>query len=178
MTKFDEAQQRKIAAWIAEGLSLADIQKRIASELGANLTYMEVRFMVDDLKLVPKDAARPKEDKLAALAAPTSKGAGQPGADSTPIAGSPGGSREAESAPASATDAAGRGVSVVVDTVARPGALVSGSVRFSDAQTGTWYMDQYGRLGVVPAKQGYKPSAADMTAFQQTLETELSRLGY
>jgi len=176
--KLDEAQQQKVAAWVAEGLALADIQKRIASELGVSLTYMEVRFMVDDLKLVPKDAARPKEDKLSSLAAPTLKGEGQASPASTPTAGSRGNALAAGPAAASQADAAGRGVSVVVDTVARPGALVSGSVRFSDGQTGGWYMDQDGRLGVAPAQQGYKPSPADMTAFQQALETELSRLGY
>jgi hypothetical protein len=68
-------------------------------------------------------------------------------------------------------------VSVTVDTVARPGALVSGGVRFSDGQTGTWYMDQMGRLGVAPTQQGYKPNAADVQAFQDALETELSKLG-
>jgi len=176
--KLDESQQRKFAAWVAEGLALSDIQKRLASELGVNLTYMEVRFMVDDLKLVPKDAARPKEEKIPTLAAPTNRAESQAGAGADPLASSRGNSPAAETAPASAADPAGRGVSVVVDTVARPGALVSGSVRFSDGQTGGWYMDQYGRLGVAPAQQGYKPSAADMTAFQQALETELSRLGY
>lgn len=176
--KLDEAQLRKVAAWVAEGLSLADIQKRIASELGVSLTYMELRFMVDDLKLVPKDAARPKENKLPTLPAPVKTAEGQESAGAAPPGSSRGGSPASGPAPPAGADAAGRGVSVVVDTVARPGALVSGSVRFSDGQTGGWYMDQYGRLGVAPAKQGYKPSPADMTAFQQALETELSRLGY
>ena len=174
--KLDEAQQRKVAAWVAEGLGLPEIQKRLASELGVNLTYMEVRFMVDDLKLVPKDAARPKEDKIPTLTAPTQQGGGHEGA--APLASARGASTAPGSSPASATDSAGRGVSVAVDTVARPGALVSGSVRFSDGQSGAWHMDQDGRLGVAPAQQGYKPSAGDMTAFQQALETELSRLGY
>lgn len=174
----DEAQQRKVAGWIAEGLALADIQKRLASELGLSLTYMEVRFIVDDLKLVPKDAGRPKEEKIPTLAQPATKAEDQDRAGAASLAGSRGNSPATGPAPATATDAAGGGVSVVVDTVARPGALVSGSVRFSDGQTGGWYMDQFGRLGVAPAKQGYKPSAADMAAFQQALENELSRLGY
>jgi len=176
--KLDEAQQRKVATWVAEGLALADIQKRLASELGVSLTYMEVRFMVDDLKLVPKDAARPKENKLPTLPAPANSAEGQESAGAAPPGSPRGGSPAPGPARPAAADPAGRGVSVVVDTVARPGALASGSVRFSDGQTGGWYMDQDGRLGVAPAQQGYKPSAADMTAFQQALETELSRLGY
>ena len=48
-----------MTAWIAEGLKLAEIQNRIASELGVQMTYMDVRLLVDDLKLVPKDEERP-----------------------------------------------------------------------------------------------------------------------
>ena len=39
--KLDDTQKQKITAWIAEGLKLADIQKRMASELGLTLTYMQ-----------------------------------------------------------------------------------------------------------------------------------------
>jgi len=176
--KLDEEQQRKVAGWVAEGLGLADIQKRLASELGVSMTYMEVRFMVDDLKLVPKDTARPKEEKIPTLPAPTNRAQAQDSAEAALPSSSRGKPKASEDALAPAADKAARGVSVVVDTVARPGALVSGSVRFSDGQVGGWYMDQFGRLGVAPAQQGYKPSAADMTAFQQALETELSRLGF
>jgi hypothetical protein len=69
-------------------------------------------------------------------------------------------------------------VTVGVDTVARPGAMVSGSVTFSDGQKGTWYLDQFGRLGVSAEKQGYKPSPADVESFQTELEKELAKLGY
>ncbi len=56
----DESQKKQVSAWIADGMKLAEIQKRLVSEFGVNLTYMEVRFLVDDLKLVPKDPAPPK----------------------------------------------------------------------------------------------------------------------
>ena len=69
-------------------------------------------------------------------------------------------------------------VSVGVDQIARPGAIVSGKVTFSDGQKAEWYLDQTGRLGVVPAKQGYKPSAADVQEFQIALQQELAKLGY
>src|SRR5438552_3017604 len=44
--KIDDAQKQKISAWIAEGAKLADIQKRIQSEFGLAMTYMEVRLLV------------------------------------------------------------------------------------------------------------------------------------
>ena len=55
----DEAQRQQVAKWISEGAKLSEIQKRLL-ELGVKLTYMEVRFLVDDLKLTPKDPEPPK----------------------------------------------------------------------------------------------------------------------
>ena len=43
-----------------QGAKLSEIQTRLASEFGLKLTYMEVRFLVDDLKLTPKDPEPPK----------------------------------------------------------------------------------------------------------------------
>src|SRR6266404_2797197 len=51
----DEGQRKKVAEWIGQGLKLSEIQTRLVSELGVKMTYMDVRFLVDDLKLVPKD---------------------------------------------------------------------------------------------------------------------------
>jgi hypothetical protein len=68
-------------------------------------------------------------------------------------------------------------VSVGVDHLTRPGALVSGSVTFSDGKSAAWYLDQTGRLAVVPAERGYKPSAADVQAFQMELQNELQKQG-
>ncbi len=55
----DETQQRKVAGWINEGLKLAEIQKRLESEFGLRITYLDVRLLVDDLKLKPKDPPPP-----------------------------------------------------------------------------------------------------------------------
>lgn len=164
----DDAQKKAVTSWIADGQKLSDIQKRLATEFGLNLTYMEVRFLVDDLKLVPKDPP-PKLEKNLPL---TNSG-------TTPAAAMDEEKPLAETAPSDvpAPTAAGK-VSVQVDTVARPGALVSGSMTFSDGQGGIWYLDQMGRLGIGPKQQGYKPSPADLQAFQQALEKELSKIGF
>src|SRR5262245_47517741 len=61
----DDAQKQKVTGWIKEGLKLSEIQCNLASEFGIHLTYMEVRFLVDDLKLTPKDQlAVPPEKKV------------------------------------------------------------------------------------------------------------------
>lgn len=154
-----EEQRQKVAAWIAQGGKLSEIQNRLATEFGIKLTYMEARFLVDDLKLVPKDPEPPKAEEPAAAALLQTK----------PVTG---GTPEEISAPTASK------VSVTVDQITRPGALVSGKVTFSDGQTGEWYLDQAGRLGVVPKQQGYKPSAADVQDFQLALQQEVAKLGY
>jgi hypothetical protein len=73
---------------------------------------------------------------------------------------------------------AGGRVAVSVDQIARPGSLVSGKVTFTDGQQADWYLDQSGRLGVVPKQQGYKPAAIDVQEFQLALQDEMAKLGF
>ena len=127
------------------------------------LTYIEVRLLVDDLKLTPKDPEPPKP--AASIAAPDT------------IAKAPEALEEAAPTPPTPPGAADS-VSVTVAKLARPGTLVSGNVTFSDGITAEWYLDQAGRLGVVPKQQGYKPAAADVQQFQMALEGELAKLGF
>ena len=159
----DEAQRQRITAWVLQGAKLSEIQSRLAEEFGQRLTYMEVRLLVDDLKLTLKD---PEPPKPAAIVNP------QPAATPTKPADAPQNPPTAE--PSSATGK----VSVSVDQLTRPGSIVSGKVTFSDNQQADWYLDQTGRLGVVPKQQGYKPSAADVQQFQMALEKEISRMGF
>jgi hypothetical protein len=161
MMNVDEAQRKKVAEWIAHGLKLSEIQTRLQAELGLKLTYMEVRLLVDDLKLTPKDIepAKPPQSPLAAAGTSTAKPGAVAPKTEAPVA-KPG------------------GVSVAVDQLARPGALVSGKVTFSDGNKAEWYLDQAGRLGLVPQQTGYRPPAGDVQQFQMALETELSKLGF
>ena len=156
--KLDEAQRLTVARWIADGAKLSEIQSRLAAEFGLKLTYMEARFLVDDLKLTPKDPEPPKAVEPAAPA--------KPALETKPVPPAPGG-----------TPGGGK-VSVSVDQITKPGAIVSGKVTFSDGQTAEWYLDQAGRLGVVPKQPGYKPSAADVQEFQLALQQEVAKLGY
>ncbi len=151
------AEQQVIARqWIADGMKLSDFQKRLEADFGVKLTYMETRFLVDDLKVLPKDPEPPKQEEpkpeanAAAGASPT---------DSPGVPAGPG------------------GVTLTVDAVTRPGTLVSGRVTFSDGQGGMWYLDQYGRPGFGPDTKGYRPSPTDMQEFQMALEKELMRMG-
>ena len=156
----DDAQRSKVIEWIGQGLKLSDIQNRLISEFDLRVTYMEVRFLVDDLKLTPKDP-EPVKPAAGVLTADTA----------IPAAAQP-----AAPAPAPATPKPG-GVAVSVDQLTRPGAVVSGKVTFSDGMMAEWYIDQMGRIGLAPQKQGYRPPAADVQQFQAALDAELSRIG-
>jgi hypothetical protein len=156
-----EEQRQRVAAWITQGAKLSEIQTRLASEFGVKVTYMEARFLVDDLKLTPKDPEPPK------AVVPEAK----PVVDAVPP-------NQALPAEDPALPPLGGKVSVGVDQITRPGAVVSGKVTFSDGQTAEWYLDQTGRLGVVPKQQGYKPSPADVQDFQLALQQEVAKLGY
>ena len=69
-------------------------------------------------------------------------------------------------------------VAVKVDSITRPGAMVSGSATMSDGKKVDWYLDQYGRLGMVPPEPGYRPQQSDLVEFQAALEKELMKQGY
>jgi hypothetical protein len=147
----DEKQRHAVAAWINDGLKLSEIQKRLETDFGLRVTYLEVRLLVDDLKLKPKDPPPPPKPATLAAPEPTALPPGVPGSG---------------------------GVSVTVDQLTKPGALVSGKVKFSDGKTAEWFLDQTGRLGLAPAEKGYKPPPADLQEFQIALQTELQKLGF
>ena len=156
-----EEQRQRVSAWILEGAKLSEIQNRLLSEFKLKFTYMEVRFLVDDLKLTPKDPEPPK-----VVAPPPTAPAANPA------------KLTAEKSPAPEGTLPASGVSVSVDQITKPGAMISGTVKFSDGQIADWYLDQTGRLGVVPKQAGYKPSADDVQDFQLALQQEVAKLGY
>ena len=65
-----------------------------------------------------------------------------------------------------------------LDRLVVPGAMVSGDVTFSDGVKARWLIDQMGRFGLDPETPGYRPTPADLQAFQAQLRSELKRHGY
>ncbi len=151
MHEFSEEQKQAIAAWIESGQTIADVQKRVREEFEVSLTYMETRFLVDDLRLLPKDPEEPEPKKP---------------------------EDEAQEADLLGDEAPAGGVQVTMDQITKPGTLVSGKVRFSDGGKADWYLDQMGRLGLTAAKEGYRPSEPDLIEFQQQLQKLVAGPGY
>lgn len=153
-----DEQKEQVIRWIGEGQKLADVQRRLGEEFDVRLTYMEARFLIDDLKVTPHDAPEPPKSPITAdFPAPTGASPVVASADATP-------------------PAAGK-IALIVDEITKPGTLVSGSVTFSDGGKADWYLDQTGRLGMNPAQPGYRPPDPDINEFQIALDRELTRLG-
>ncbi|MCS1409500.1 MAG: hypothetical protein M2R45_02682 [Verrucomicrobia subdivision 3 bacterium] len=162
----DEIQKATVRDWIETGLGLSEIQSKLNAEFGASMTYMEVRFLVDDLGILPKDP-----ETEAVLEAADPKPASREDVSSS-MTGESGGD---EAAPGDFGDPMGPGgnVSVTVDQITRAGAQASGRVTFSDGKGAGWTLDQFGRLGLSADEPGYKPPQEDVMAFQVKLQKEL-----
>ena len=49
--ELSDAQKAAVTKWIQEGRSLADVQRSLREDLEISMTYMDVRFLVDDLDI-------------------------------------------------------------------------------------------------------------------------------
>ena len=183
----NDQQREAVTRWIAAGDTLAQVQRKLDEEFKLSLTYIDVRFLVDDLGLELKSPAPKKPAAPAAPAVPAAEPAAKKGLFDK-LKDAVGGRPDAEEPldeeppPELAPDPAAApfgasSVKLEVDRLTRPGSLVSGTVTFSDGVTGKWGMDQYGRL-MVDAGKGYKPTPADIQAFQTELSSQLQRMGY
>ncbi|CAA6696780.1 MULTISPECIES: hypothetical protein [unclassified Lentimonas] len=144
-----DSQKTTVSTWISEGKSLADVQRLLREEFSISMTYMDVRFLVDDLDIVfaePEPEA-PEEDNVedAEVVDPEVSGA----------------------------------VMVDVDAIPRPGALVNGSVVFSDGVKLGWQLSSAGQLGLIPGDDPtYRPNPEDVQDFQTQLQEILQQKGY
>lgn len=194
-------QKAAVSGWIAAGENLSAVQKKLREQFSVSMTYMEVRFLVDDLNLNLKDPA-PKADATdvtkpmpapgtrtpgpaparSQTAGPAAAGADEdlvPADDSA----APGDDADDDAFDESedALPAGGAGnVTVDVDKVTlNPGAIASGSVTFSDGVTAKWIVDNYGRPGFTEvSKPGYRPKSDDAQAFMQELSLQLQKRGF
>lgn len=145
-----EDQVAKLHQWAAEGEQLADLQKRMKEEFSLNVTYMDMRFVSLDLGIEIVSPEVEEEPEVVVEEAPANGGEGPPVIPVGPV-------------------------SVTVDRIATPGAMVSGRVRFSDGETGRWMIDEMGRPSLDPDTAGYQPTHEDLVAFQGELRKALEQ---
>ena len=163
-----DTQREAVADWFAAGSSLDEIQKRIKSEFGLHLTYLDVRLLVAELP-------QPEEAKAGGEGAGTAGmeplGTDQEISDGTgePLGTDDGTGEPPDDAQDSNEAQTVSAPTVTIDALMLPGTIASGDVTFSDGKTGKWYLDQMGRLGIGNLPEGYRPSPTDAALFQQQL---------
>lgn len=164
--KLSPEQLAKVRHWAESGESLSNIQKLMETELSLRMTYMDVRFLIDDLGIeLGSKAPAPKKQEEKKSAPAT-----QSAAEEIPA-------EEAAEDEAEEMELSGA-VQVEADVINRPGTVLSGSVTFSDGTKAKWYLDQMGRLGLDGVDKGYRPSAEDVQDFQMELQKILQKKGY
>ena len=178
-----ENQIESVKKWVSDGACIGEVQKRLASEWGVSMTYMEVRFLIDDIgaELVSKNEPQGSEPDISESAAKMQNVAGDSDFDSDGgQAGefsSPDGYDSADSVDAGGSmegdSAEGGSVSVSLSPIQRPDCIVSGDAVFSDGSKAEWKIDRLGQLSLIP-EEGKKPPQEDMYEFQRKLQEVLS----
>jgi hypothetical protein len=189
-------QQQAVSGWITAGDNLSAVQKKLAEQFQISMTYRDVRFLVDDLNLALKDPAPKVDTSDVSKAQAVKPAASEPGRAPAEKKGFFDKAKEklglakdeteadvagedlADADLADAVPAGGVGVEVDKVTLI-PGALASGTVKFTDGVTGKWVVDQYGRPGFTEvSKPNYRPSPADAQSFMQELSAQLQKRGF
>ena len=150
----NDERDQLIAKLLGEGKSLSDVQKILQDEYDMQITYMELRLISSDL-----DVNWEKCDKN--QSPPLNKVIDKDNLDNTPAGDAAWGNN-------------GEGQTVVsVSKVVRPGAVVSGDVKFKSGATADWQLDPLGRLGLNPSGNSEKPTEDDVKEFQVELQKAL-----
>ena len=157
--ELSDAKKAVVTKWIQEGRSLADVQRLLREDHQISMTYMDVRFLVDDLDIEVANN-EPEAPELPEVEAAE---------DAT-----------AEPVEAELVDEGSNGaVTIDVDAIMRPGSLVSGTVVFSDGVSLGWQLSAAGQLGLIPGEDSeYRPSPEDLQSFQSQLEEVLRKRGF
>lgn len=171
--ELSEQQRQAVREWVAAGASLSDVQRSLKNDFNLTLTYMDVRLLVLDIGAAVKDKPEPQPPK-AETPKPPPDAASPEDPYAEELEHEPGAPAEEGALPPGAAP----NVALTLDRLVVPGAMVSGTVVFSDGVKARWLIDQYGRFGLEPETPGYKPSNADLQAFQMQLRGELQRHGY
>lgn len=181
----DKERNAFILECLSQGMSLSELQDQLAQQHDIHMTYMELRMLTADLQVnwekqdAKAQAAKTKNAPAASQPAPGAPANGaqeeMPGDfdDEAPMADDP--PEEASDAPETpAKNAVLRSKTTVeVSKVVRPGAAMSGTVKFGSGASGEWYLDQYGRLGFNPDEGSGNPDQQDVQEFQLELQKAL-----
>ena len=140
--------KRFVAQKLHEGVKLTEIQNMLVDELDCKMTFLELRLLAAELEDVDWSQFDPQEKKNEA--------------------------EEAAAGDVQAAPAVGTGeTKVEISRLARPGAMMHGTVSFASGASAEWIIDQMGQLGLDKV-QG-EPTQEDLKAFQDELRKMLQQ---
>lgn len=145
-----EDQVSKIRSWAESGDGVPEIQKKLRDEFDIRVTYLETRFLLEDLKieLLPTPEPEPKKEE------------------------------EPDGVDEEVEEAVEGAVKMSVDSLLRPGAIISGKADFGGGKVVSWWLDQMGRLGMDAGDPDFRPSEEQVLSFQTELQKVLRKNGY
>ena len=197
-SSLSDEQSAAVRQWAEEGADLAAIQKRLDEEFEVRLTFMDTRFLIADLGIELAEEEEPEPEPEPEPAAVVGAGAdaggdpagpgaegmieaevidgardhSEPQAAESPVADDPQGQSDGEGDDESAS------ATVTISEVQRPGVMISGTVTFDSGDKAEWYLDQMGQLGMNPEAPEFRPSPAQMRAFQMELQKAAQQKGF
>jgi len=158
----NEERKPIVARLLKDGQTLSQVLDYLHKEKSDSITYMELRLLLSEMP----DAKLPEKELLKTpMPPPPTAGAG-------PAAPKPGGRTASKGA-----ESAGGKLSISVDQVPAPGAMLSGYARFSSGAKAHWFLDEMGRLGIEPELGSAKPTQSDMQEFSTELRRMLQQAG-
>jgi len=170
-----------IAAQLNAGVSLSDVQTKLAQEYGVKMTYFELRMLAMGLSVdwekqdKPKPAAAPAP--VVAAAQQATAEAGDAAEDAGDLEDLPEAAEEEDDAVddddmAEDEEAVG-GTKITLDETPHPGAALSGTAVFASGASGKWALSRNGRLGFEPDEGSKEPDENDWQLFQAELQKTL-----
>lgn len=145
----DEALEKRVWEMFEQGLSDNEVLDKIVSQEGESITYMDLRVLRADYETEhPESIAQDEDDVKEDLSE-----------DET-----------------DETETGQEGTAVTIDTVKKPGTLLSGKASLPSGAEVVWMLDQYGRINIQPESDA-RPTQADLQAFQMGIKRELEKRG-
>ena len=170
--QLEPVQLEAVKAWLAEGASLSDVQKRLKENFGISMLYLDLRMLVLDIGASVKEAPKKTEPPKPAAAPDDADNDTDADDDLDDLDDTLPGDPKNPGAPNLPK------IPVTLDRVMQPGALVSGEAVFPGNQKIHWLLDRAGRLAIDQAPPGFAPTQEEALAFQQSLRETLMKNGY
>ena len=179
-----DEQSTAVRQWAEDGADLAVIQQRLDEEFEVRLSFMDTRFLIADMGIELAEEAEPEpepepeaEPEAAAPADETVEAEvlDDPAENSEQAAESAGAD---EHSPEDDGDAESASATVTISEVQQPGVMISGTVTFDGGEKAEWHLDQMGQLGMKPDTEEFRPSPAQMRAFQLELQKAAQEKGF